>query len=85
MADYSDEKIYAYNLETMKREPRKDLNNLVPPSGRDPPRGIWSDGTTMWVAYWGYTSGATNAFRDYPSLHGYQMYADGAGYLWYFQ
>ena len=79
VADYSDEKIYAYNLETMKREPRKDLNNLVPPSGRDPPRGIWSDGTTMWVAYWGYTSGATNAFRDYPSLHGYQMYADVPG------
>ena len=79
VADYSDEKIYAYNLETMKREPRKDLNNLVPPSGRDPPRGIWSDGTTMRVAYWGYTSGATNAFRDYPSLHGYQMYADVPG------
>ena len=42
-------KIYAYNLTTKERDTSKDFNTL---SGacNDYPWGIWSDGTTMWVA-----------------------------------
>ena len=49
VADYSDDKIYAYNLSTKARDSAKDFNTLVA-AGNDSPRGIWSDGTTMWVA-----------------------------------
>ena len=49
VADYSDDKIYAYNLSTKARDSDKDFNTLDD-AGNDNPRGIWSDDTTMWVA-----------------------------------
>ena len=48
VADSSDGKIYAYNLNTKARESGKDFNTLDA-AGNDYPVGIWSDGTTMWV------------------------------------
>ncbi len=43
------DKIYAYVLATRVRDPSKDFNRLNA-AGNDDPEGIWSDGTTMWVA-----------------------------------
>ncbi len=48
VADVTDDKIYAYNLNTKLRDPSKDFNGLNSARNNDP-RGIWSDGTTMWV------------------------------------
>ena len=45
-------KIYAYNLATKAREATNDFNTLMA-AGNHNPRGLWSDGTTMWVADWG--------------------------------
>ena len=41
-------KIYAYNVDTF-RDTAKDFNKLSN-VGNDRPRGIWSNGETMWVA-----------------------------------
>ena len=49
VADYSDDKIYAYNLATKARDSAKDFNTLDA-AENEGPAGIWSDGTTMWVA-----------------------------------
>ena len=40
--------VYAYDMESGKRLPTKDFNTLNA-AGNDAPRGIWSDGETMWV------------------------------------
>ena len=47
VADSTDDKIYAYRLSDMSRDPDQDFNNLA--SGNDVATGIWSDGATMWV------------------------------------
>ena len=47
--DTDDDKIYAYDMTTKARVPAKDFNTLEA-AGNDSPRGIWSDGATMWVA-----------------------------------
>ncbi|MDE3258583.1 MAG: hypothetical protein OYM47_12170, partial [Gemmatimonadota bacterium] len=44
-----DAKIYAYDVSTKARDPAKDFNTLAA-AGNERPSGIWSDGTTMWVA-----------------------------------
>ena len=49
VADFDDDKLYAYNLSTKARDSDKDFNTLSA-AGNDKPQGIWSDGTTMWVA-----------------------------------
>ena len=49
VADYSGNKIYAYNLSTKDRDRSKDFDTLSGADNRNP-WGIWSDGTTMWVA-----------------------------------
>ena len=49
VADYSDEKIYAYNISNKARVSSKDFDTLDS-AGNGSPEGIWSDGTTMWVA-----------------------------------
>ena len=49
VADYSDDKIYAYNLSTKARDSSKDFDTLED-ADNDHAAGIWSDGTTMWVA-----------------------------------
>ena len=48
VADYQDDKLYAYNLSTKARDPNKDFNTLIA-AGNTVPDGLWSDGTTMWV------------------------------------
>ena len=42
-------KIYAYDRATGQRAPSKDFDTLSS-AGNNQPAGIWSDGTTMWVA-----------------------------------
>ena len=49
VADYADDKIYAYNLATKARDSTKDFDTLSA-AGNNLPRGLWSDGTTMWVS-----------------------------------
>ena len=48
-ADDAEKKIYAYNMTTKSRDSEKDYDTLNK-AGNDRPRGIWSDGETMWVA-----------------------------------
>ena len=58
--------IHAYNLETGERVPDRDIDpvNLGPYHGQWPgfPKGLWSDGETMWVA---------NPHN--PTLRGFQL------------
>ena len=49
VADFSDEKIYAYDLATKARVPGKDFDTLKA-AGNSGLLGIWSDGETMWAA-----------------------------------
>ncbi len=49
VTDQVDKKIYAYSMETKKRDLPKDLETLDA-AGNDSPIGIWSDGETVWVA-----------------------------------
>ena len=55
-SDRSDDtaRIYAYKLADGSRDTSQDFDNLINTNltyrGNDRPRGIWSDGTTMWVA-----------------------------------
>ena len=44
-----DDKIYAYDLATKARDETKDFNGLTS-AGNEEPSGVWSDGTTLWVA-----------------------------------
>ena len=48
VADWTDEKIYAYSVATKARDSSRDFNTLNG-AGNDHPVGIWSNGTTMWV------------------------------------
>ena len=48
VADISDDKIYAYNLEAKTRDYSADFNSLA--SGNNSAFSLWSDGDTMWVA-----------------------------------
>ena len=41
--------IYAYRLATGTRDANKDFDTLSA-AGNNTPAGLWSDGTTMWVA-----------------------------------
>ena len=47
VADWADNKLYAYVLATKAHDPTKDIALT---GGNADPRGIWSDGTTIWVA-----------------------------------
>ena len=49
VADYSDEKIYAYALADGARRAHRDIDTLRAAGNRHP-RGIWSDNDTIWVA-----------------------------------
>ena len=49
VADWTDDKIYAYDMATKAREPDKDFNTLDA-AGNNGPEDLWSDGNTMWVA-----------------------------------
>lgn len=43
------DKLYAFSLSKRNRDAAKDFNTLES-AGNDQPRGLWSDGITMWVA-----------------------------------
>ena len=47
VADFSDNKLYAYELSSKARDSGKDFDTLFAGGFA---RGIWSDGTTMWLA-----------------------------------
>ena len=47
MADTGDDKLYAYALADGTYDPTRDIPLYSDNSG---PTGVWSDGTTMWVA-----------------------------------
>ena len=54
VSDFTDDKLYGYNLSTKLRDGSKDFNNLYnvnidPNPANRSPNGIWSDGETMWV------------------------------------
>ena len=49
VADRGTDTIFAYNMSTKARDSNKDLNTLIA-AGNTSPYGLWSDGTTMWVA-----------------------------------
>ena len=46
--DTSSAKLFAYNMATKARDSAKDFNTLDE-AGNDDPRGLWSDGSIMWV------------------------------------
>ena len=48
-ADFEDATLYAYQMSDRSRDSGKDFNTLSA-AGNKFPEGIWSDGTTMWVA-----------------------------------
>ena len=48
-----DDRIYAYDMTTKERDSAKDFDTLYAAGYRDI-FGIWSDGTTMWVADYRY-------------------------------
>ena len=45
----STDKIYAYDMTTKARDSSQDFDTLNA-AGNTSPRGIWSNGTTMWVS-----------------------------------
>ena len=49
VADHSDDKIYAYSLDTSARIADRDIDALGT-AGNTSPKGIWSNGSIMWVA-----------------------------------
>ena len=48
VGDTSTAKLFAYNMSTKARDSAKEFNTLDA-AGNDNPRGLWSDGSTMWV------------------------------------
>ena len=76
VADYTDGKIYAYNLRSRARDPDKDFNTLST-AGNEEPRGIWSDGTTMWVVNQVYSFGRIYAYNLRT-----KAYAPDKGFNW---
>ena len=74
-------KIFAYDLSTKARDESKDFNTLSvrgsgTVSGNSYPTGIWSDGTTMWVAdgadakiyAYNLSTKARDAAKDFDTL-----------------
>ena len=68
----SDDKVYAYDMATKARDSAKDFNGLTS-AGNEEPSGIWSDGTTLWVA--NYEGRAYNAAGDRIRYYSSKIYA----------
>ena len=51
VSDSPDDKLYAYNLITKGYTPTEDFNTLA--VANTAPDGLFSDGTTIWVAVYG--------------------------------
>ena len=74
-----DDKIYAYDLATKARDETKDFNGLTS-AGNEEPSGVWSDGTTLWVANYELRSfnNAGDRIRYYSSkIYAYNMPSSG--------
>ena len=77
VADWEDDKIYAYAVDTGTRNAARDFNTLSA-AGNNDPLGLWSDGTTMWVAdyvdakLYAYVlaTGARDSAKDFDTLDG---------------
>ncbi len=77
VADIEDDKIYAYKMSDMARDPDQDFNTLSG-AGNTNPRGIWSNGETMWVAdnvsnklfAYQLNDGTRDAGKDFNTLSG---------------
>ena len=75
VADWTDGKLYAYNVATKARDAAKDFNTLQA-AGNTRSTGIWSDGATMWVAddtdskLYAYkmSDGSRDAAKDFNTL-----------------
>ena len=59
MADLGADKVYAYDLATKVRKAAADVDTLAG-AGNTSPQGLWSDGTTLWVA--DYADGKVYAY-----------------------
>ena len=59
VADYGQDKVFAYNWTTKQHDPAKDFALAAVNAS---PRGLWSDGVTMWVAD-----------RDDDKIYAYKM------------
>ncbi len=71
----SGDKVYAYDMATKIREPAKDFTGLTA-AGNKEPSGIWSDGTTLWVANYEQRSftDAGDRLRHYSAkIYAYNM------------
>ena len=71
----SDDKVYAYDMATKARDSSRDFTGLDA-AGNKEPSGIWSDGTTMWVANYEQRSfnDANERIRHYSSkIYAYNM------------
>ncbi len=71
----SGDKIQAYDLTTKIREPARDFSGLTA-AGNQEPSGIWSDGTTLWVANYEQRTftGAGDRVRHYSAkIYAYNM------------
>ena len=69
MANTPNDKIYAYGMATKERDAGKDLDTLVA-AGNNTPAGIWSDGTTMWVANYNIRRSVLNKIYAYDLATG---------------
>ena len=50
VADNRDRKVYAYNMETRRRQSGDDINGID--TLRKEITDLWTDGDTVWVSYW---------------------------------
>ena len=66
--DLAGGKIYAYDVDSKTRIPSRDFDTLTA-AGNIFPRGIWSDGATMWVA----DSPNDDRPGDYNKVYAYDM------------
>ena len=60
VADFADDKLYAYRMSDRSRDSGKDFDTLSA-AGNGSPVGIWSDGTTMWAS--DFADGKLYAYR----------------------
>ena len=75
----ADDKVYAYDVATKVRDSTKDFTGLDA-AGNEEPSGIWSDGTTLWVANYERRTfnNANERIRHYSSkIYAYNMPASG--------
>ena len=71
----SDDIVYAFAMGTRSRDATRDFEGLVA-SGNEEPSGIWSDGTTLWVANYeqrSYTDAGDRVRHYSAKIYAYNM------------